>query len=183
MSEQRVSGRYAKSLIDLAIEQKVLESIYADMVSFRKVLEQNHALVNLLKSPVVPGDKKMAVLHKAFEGSFQKLTLAFMDIVVRKKRDYYLPDIAAAFIEQYYEINMITTAHVKTAVSVSEQVTSEVRSFIEKQTGKKVMLETSVDPNLIGGLVIQMEDKLYDASISGKLRKAKQELLNTHISK
>jgi F-type H+-transporting ATPase subunit delta len=72
---------------------------------------------------------------------------------------------------------------VKTAVAVSDEVIAEVRSFIEKQTGKKVILETSVNPELIGGLVIQMEDKLYDASISGKLRKAKQELLNTYISK
>ena len=58
-----------------------------------------------------------------------------------------------------------------------------MKSFLEKQTGKKVILETTVDPEIIGGLVIQMEDKLYDASISGKLRKAKQELLNTYISK
>ena len=71
----------------------------------------------------------------------------------------------------------------KTAVAVSDEVIAEVRTFIEKQTGKKVILETSVNPELIGGLVIQMEDKLYDASISGKLRKAKQELLNTYISK
>ena len=106
-----------------------------------------------------------------------------MEIVIRKKREYYLPDIAIAFIGQYNDINKITTANVKTAVAVSDEVIAEVRTFIEKQTGKKVILETSVNPELIGGLVIQMEDKLYDASISGKLRKAKQELLNTYISK
>jgi F-type H+-transporting ATPase subunit delta len=111
------------------------------------------------------------------------MTISFMEIVIRKKREYYLPDIALAFIGQYNDINKITTANVKTAVAVSDEVIAEVRSFIEKQTGKKVILETSVNPELIGGLVIQMEDKLYDASISGKLRKAKQELLNTYISK
>jgi F-type H+-transporting ATPase subunit delta len=62
-------------------------------------------------------------------------------------------------------------------------VINEVKAFIEKQTGKKVILETAVNADIIGGLVIQMEDKLYDSSISGKLRKAKQELLNTYISK
>jgi F-type H+-transporting ATPase subunit delta len=72
---------------------------------------------------------------------------------------------------------------VKTAVAVSDAVIAEVRTFIEQQTGKKVILETAVDADIIGGLVIQMEDKLYDASISGKLRKAKQDLLNTYISK
>ncbi len=88
-----------------------------------------------------------------------------------------------SFIEQYNQINKITTAKIKTATTIGDQAIDEVRAFIEKQTGKKVVLETSVDPSLIGGLVIQMEDKLYDASISGKLKKAKQELLNTYISK
>jgi len=183
MSEQRVSGRYAKSLIDLAIEQKKLEAINADILAFRSVIAHTPALVNMLKSPVVQGDKKFAVINKVFGASFNPLTISFMEIVIRKKREYYLPDIAIAFIAQYNEINKITTANVKTAVAVSDSVIAEVRAFIEKQTGKKVNLETSVDPEIIGGLVIQMEDKLYDASISGKLKKAKQELLNTYISK
>lgn len=183
MSEQRVSGRYAKSLIDLAIEQNKLEAINADILAFRATLEGTPALTNMLKSPVVQGDKKFAVINKVFGASFNALTISFMEIVIRKKREYYLPDIAIAFVEQYNEINKITTAKVKTAVAVSNEVINEVRSFIEKQTGKKVLLETSVDADIIGGLVIQMEDKLYDASISGKLKKAKQDLLNTYISK
>jgi F-type H+-transporting ATPase subunit delta len=183
MAEQRVSGRYAKSLIDLAIEQNKLEAIYADILAFKSAIDANPALGLLFKSPIVQGDKKLAVIKKVFASSFNPMTISFMEIVIRKKREYYLPDIALAFIGQYNDINKITTANVKTAVAVSDEVIAEVRSFIEKQTGKKVILETSVNPELIGGLVIQMEDKLYDASISGKLRKAKQELLNTYISK
>jgi F-type H+-transporting ATPase subunit delta len=183
MAEQRVSGRYAKSLIDLAIEQSKLEAIYADMLAFKSAIDANPALGLLFRSPIVQGDKKLAVIKKVFASSFNAMTISFMEIVIRKKREYYLPDIAIAFIGQYNDINKITTANVKTAVAVSDDVIAEVRAFIEKQTGKKVILETSVNPELIGGLVIQMEDKLYDASISGKLRKAKQELLNTYISK
>jgi F-type H+-transporting ATPase subunit delta len=183
MSEQRVSGRYAKSLIDLAIEQNKLEVINADILAFSSALKANPSLGKMLKSPIVQGDKKFAVIQKVFAASFDKMTMSFMDIVIRKKREYYLPDIAIAFIGQYNEINKITTAKVKTAVAVSDAVIAEVRTFIEQQTGKKVILETAVDADIIGGLVIQMEDKLYDASISGKLRKAKQDLLNTYISK
>ncbi len=170
-------------MIDLAIEQNKLEAIHADILAFSAAIQATPSLGKMLKSPIVQGDKKFAVIQKAFAASFDKLTLSFMDIVIRKKREYYLPDIATAFIGQYNEINKITTAKIKTAVAVSDTVVSEVRTFIEQQTGKKVVLETAVDADLIGGLVIQMEDKLYDASISGKLKKAKQDLLNTYISK
>jgi F-type H+-transporting ATPase subunit delta len=183
MSEQRVSGRYAKSLIDLAVEQNLLEVINADILAFKAAIDQNHALESLFKNPIVKGDKKLAIIKQIFGSSFNKLTISFFEIVIEKKREYYLLDIAIAFIAQYNVINKITTAKVKTAVVVSNEVINEVRAFIEKQTGKKVILETTVDPELIGGLVIQMEDNLYDASISGKLKKAKHELLNTYISK
>ncbi|MCF8254382.1 MAG: ATP synthase F1 subunit delta [Bacteroidia bacterium] len=183
MSEHRVSGRYAKSLIDLAIANNCLEAIKADILAFKKAIEENSSLAKMFKSPIVKGDKKQAIVHQIFGSSFNKLTLDFMDIVIRKNREYYLPDMAVAFIGQYNEINKITTASVKTAVAISDAVVNEVREFIEKQTGKKVILETQVDADIIGGLVIQMEDKLYDASISGKLKKAKQDLLNTYISK
>jgi F-type H+-transporting ATPase subunit delta len=183
MSEQRVSGRYAKSLIDLAIEQNLLEAINADILAFKAAIEQNRALESLFRNPIVKGDKKLTILKQIFGASFNKLTISFFEIVIDKKREYYLLDIANAFVAQYNVINKITTAKVKTAVTISAEVIAEVKSFLEKQTGKKVILETTVDPEIIGGLVIQMEDKLYDASISGKLRKAKHELLNTYISK
>jgi len=183
MAEQRVSGRYAKSLIDLAVAQNKLDLIYADMLVFQTTLDANPALVVLFKSPIVQGDKKLAVVNKIFAASFNPITISFLEIVIRKKREYYLPDMATAFIGIYNDINNITSAKVTTAVAVSDTVINEVKAFIEKQTGKKVILETAVNADIIGGLVIQMEDKLYDSSISGKLRKAKQELLNTYISK
>jgi F-type H+-transporting ATPase subunit delta len=85
--------------------------------------------------------------------------------------------------KQYNEINKIATASVKTAVEASAEIKAEIKNFLQQQSGKNVELKMHVDPSLIGGVMIQMEDRLYDASISGSLRKAKQQLLNTYISK
>ena len=183
MSEYRVSGRYAKSLMGLAVEKNILETIHADILVFKNTVTQTPALLIMLKSPIVNSDKKNTVIKQIFEKAVNPLTMSFFDIVIRKNREYYLLDIANAFIDQYNQINKITTARIKTAITIGDEAINEVKAFIEKQTGKKVILETSVDPNLIGGLIIQMEDKLYDASISGKLKKAKHDLLNTYISK
>ncbi|MFN5885317.1 MAG: FoF1 ATP synthase subunit delta, partial [Bacteroidota bacterium] len=72
---------------------------------------------------------------------------------------------------------------IKTAVALDEKTYAEVKDFIAKSTGKNIELKTTVQPELIGGIVVKMEDRLFDASIKGKLQQVKQELLNTYISK
>jgi F-type H+-transporting ATPase subunit delta len=183
MSEYRVASRYAKSLIDLSKEQGSLDVVYKDMKDFLDTLKRNTQIEVLLKSPVITGDNKMAVLKKIFEKAYHKNTMALFDIVVRKNRAMFLHAIAQGFIEQYNTLNNIMKASVKTAYAIDDKLREEVKQFIEKYSGKKVELQTIVDPQLIGGLVIQMGDKLFDASIAGKLSKAKKELLNTYISK
>jgi F-type H+-transporting ATPase subunit delta len=183
MSELRVASRYAKSLIDLSKEQQILDKVRDDLNVFQRTLHQNVSLQNMLKSPVINNGDKIAILKKVFEKSFQKLTTDFFMIVVRKNRSAVLEAISHSFMDQYNEFNNIIKASVKTAQAIDATVTAEVTSFIEKQSGKKVALNATVDPSLIGGLVIQVGDNLYDASISGSLNKVKQNLLNTYISK
>lgn len=183
MSEFRVASRYAKSLIDLAIEKNVLDAIFNDITAFKQTLAQNPALLNLFKSPIVTGDKKNAVVKNIFGSSFNALTIAFFEIIIRKRRDQYLPVMVDAFMAQYRQLKGISLASVTTAVPLNAGLMAEIRSFIEKQTGNTAEIQVAVDANLIGGMVIQIGDKLYDASITGKLKKAKNNLLNTYISK
>lgn len=183
MSEFRVAGRYAKSLIDLSKEQNNLEQLHGDMTSFLSVLKKNPQLEATLKSPVIIGEKKFAVLNKIFGTSFHPTSIGFFQIIIRKNRGMFLKAIAEAFILQYNEIKNIAKAEIKTAVALDEKTFAEVRNFIAKDTGKNIELKNTVDPSLIGGIVVLMEDRLYDASIKGKLQKLKHELLNTYISK
>ena len=87
MSEYRVSARYAKSILDLANEQKCIDAILADMNTFIATVASNKELRNLLSSPIINGDKKMSVLKSVFEKGFQALTISFFAIVIRKKRE------------------------------------------------------------------------------------------------
>ncbi|MEI6595815.1 MAG: ATP synthase F1 subunit delta [Bacteroidota bacterium] len=183
MSETRVANRYAKALIDFSVEQNNLEVILNDMKFFLKTLKQNHQIESMLKSPVIVGGDKIAILKKIFDKDLHKDTIRFFEIVIRKNRGFYLNVIAKVFIEQYNILNNIMQATVKTAQAIDDKLKEEIKQFIEKYMGKKVELKSIVDPKLIGGLMIQMDDKLFDASISGKLNKLKQDLLNTYISK
>jgi F-type H+-transporting ATPase subunit delta len=183
MSESKVAARYAKALLDLALEQNQLDAIAGNMKDFLDTIRKNPQLDVLLKSPVITGDHKMAVVKRVFEKSYHKNTIAFFDILIRKNRSYYVKGAVQAFMHLYKIHNKIITASIKTAQPINDNLTNEVKQFIEKYSGKKVELTSSIDPRLIGGLVIQMEDKLFDASISGKLSKVKHDLLNSYISK
>lgn len=183
MSEFRVANRYAKSLLDLSKEQNSLDVVFSDMKTFLDVMTKSPELEKMLKSPLIHGDKKMSVINLLFGKSFHKNTLAFFDIIIRKKREFYLKGVAKAFVEQYNKLNNVAIASVKTATAIDQSVLEEIRLFIEKQTGKKIEVKFQVEPELIGGLVVQMDDKLFDASISGKLQKIKNDLLNSYISK
>ncbi|MCU0423188.1 MAG: ATP synthase F1 subunit delta [Bacteroidia bacterium] len=183
MSEHRVASRYAKSLIDLAIEKNIVDAVLADMNTFLAVAHNNSDFASMLKSPVIGGDKKNAVITGIFSKYCQVLTMDFFKIIIRKGREKYLEAIAKNYIEQYNKLNNIIKASIKTAVPVGEQLLNEVKQFLEAQTGKKVQLSSTVDAKLIGGIMVMVEDKLFDATIAGKLDKLKHELINSYISK
>jgi len=183
MSEFKVANRYAKALVDLLQNNNNLDKGYKDMVEFKEVLRKNPALMSLLKSPIIHGHKKVAVMRAVFEKSFMKETMDFFALVIEKKREFYLDVIAEMFVEQYNEIRNIGTATVTSAVSLDASTQESVRKFIEKFTGKTIELTSVVDSSLIGGIIIHADNRLYDASIAGNLNKAKQQLLNTYISK
>jgi F-type H+-transporting ATPase subunit delta len=178
MSEIRISSRYAKSLFDLAIEQNVLEAVHNDMLLFSNISAGNPSLAGLLKSPIIDGDKKLAVLNDIFSRSFNKLSLIFLSTLVKKRREKYLPGIAAEFLSFYKELNNIITARVTTATLISDDARKQIKENLQKQTGKTIELETSVDPAIIGGIKIQVGDKLFDDSIARQLNNLKLHLLN-----
>lgn len=178
MSEIRIAARYAKSLMELAVEKDLLEQVNFDMRSLQAVAKQNPDLVNMLKSPVIKADKKTAVMQAVFGNSFNKLTQMFVDIVIRKRREMFLPLIASEFAKQYNQRNGIASATVTSAAPLTDGMQASVKEFIEKETNARVDLKTQVNPDIIGGLVIRIEDNLYDSSIAKKLNLLKKELIH-----
>lgn len=176
MSEIRIASRYAKSLIELANEQNSMEAVHADMELLSATCKASKELVTMLKSPIIRADKKRQILETGFTG-FNKLTRLFVDAVVRKGREAYLPLIAKEAIRMYNEQHNIASATVTTASALDAKMMGEIQKTLETKTGKKIVLESEVDPSLIGGLVVRMGDSLFDASISKQLKNIKKELV------
>ena len=185
MSASNIASRYAKALMDLAIERDELSGVHGDVELFDKTLDSNKDLLLLLKSPIVNTDKKQTILTKIFGGSFSETTNAFMGIVLRKRREAFLPEIVDAFIEQYRAHKSITTAELTTAVPVDAALLVKVKNMVLAHTGREnIELTTKVDNNLIGGFILTFDDKLYDSSISHKLAKLRKQFVeNKYIKK
>lgn len=176
MSDIRIASRYANSLIGLAEEQGVVDAVQADMLLLKETCAANKDLVNMLRSPIILASDKQAVLAKSFS-SFQKLSSLFLQTVVRKGREAHLPMIAAEFLEQYNTKRNIATAVVTTATAINSDMQAQIKKELEAKTGKTIQIETAVDPKLIGGLVVRMNDSLFDASIANSLKNIKKELV------
>jgi len=171
MPNPRLASRYAKSIIDLAIEKGQLEEVYADMQWLHSVCKSNRDFVTVLKSPVITGDKKIKILAAVSGDKFSQLTTAFNRLLVTKGRESNIPEIAIAFISQYKEHKKIYTLKLTTATPLSAEVKNAIIEQVKKEGGfENIELEEKVDKNIIGGFVLQVGDKLVDASISYDLK-------------
>jgi F-type H+-transporting ATPase subunit delta len=180
MLNPRLAGRYAKSLIGLAIEKGQLEEVYSDMLFLNKVVRESRDFTVLLKSPVVNSDKKQAVFDAVTSsGKLSPLTLAFARLLVTKSREGVLPEIIKAFIDQYKAHKGIHVVKLTTAAPVSEELKSAIISKVQSQTSmKNIELKTEVREDIIGGFLLELGDTLVDASISYDLNKIKSQFMN-----
>lgn len=172
----KAGARYAKSLIDLSTEQNVLEQIKNDMVLFEEVVDNNSELEAILKNPIVPLDKKSGILNDVFGNKVHQITQSFLKLVVNKGRAGILFDTAKQFIEQYNHIKGIVTAEVTSAIALTDSAKAEIVGLVKKELGaKEVLVKEKVNENLIGGFVLKVGDKQFDASIANGLNKLKRE--------
>lgn len=171
MPNPRLATRYAKSLIDLAIEKGQLEKVYADMQWLHGVTKSNRDFVSLLRSPIIKADAKKKILEAVTKGNVSEMTAAFNNLLITKGRESNLPEIAAAVITSYKEHKNIHTIKLTTASPVSESVKTAIVNQVKKSAGiENVELEEKIDAEIIGGFVLQVGDKLVDASIAYDLK-------------
>lgn len=178
MSEFRVASRYAKSMLNLAIEQKLEDKVRDDMQLIADTCEENRPLVVILKNPVIKFDKKMNILRKLFEGKVNPLVIRFLELMSRKNRANLLPDIAKVWIDFYNEHKNIIKADITSAAPLTSEARKKVMDAVTAKTGKKVVLEEKIDKDIIGGYILNIKDEQIDSSISGKLNALRRQLVN-----
>ncbi|MEA3461174.1 MAG: ATP synthase F1 subunit delta [Bacteroidota bacterium] len=182
MNESQISVRYAKALFKSASEQQILDKVYKDMEVLTSTCKLEE-FQNMLVVPTLQPSQKIKVLRAIFEKHVSKITLSMIDLVVKNKREAYLPGIARYFRDLYRKEEGVRTATLVTAQPVDESAVNGIRTLIKKAYDSDVELSSSVDGDVIGGFVLTIEDMRYDASVASNLRKLKKQLLQTSIEK
>lgn len=177
MSSHRASVRYAKSVLELAQEQNSLEKVKEDMLLITKTIDENRELDVVLKNPIVPADKKKAILKALFEKRVQPLTYKAFELIVSKSRESILDEIAIAFINEYNTLKGIAVASVSTPYALDDKQRKEISKIVADITGMKVELTEIVDEDLIGGFVLKIGDKQIDESVKTKLANIQRALV------
>jgi F-type H+-transporting ATPase subunit delta len=183
MDISAIRVRYAKALFSLAKEKNELETLKIDVEKVAKVCDHSPDFINLLESPVIPTTKKSGLIAQIFKTEVSPLTLKFLLLILHNNREEYIPGICRNFLGLIRKDQNIKSATLVTATEIEQKTFNKIKTLIEKELKATVELNSQIDPEIIGGLILRIDDKQYDASITTQLRKIKQEFLETELRK
>jgi F-type H+-transporting ATPase subunit delta len=178
MRQPKVAQRYAKALFDLSLEKGQLEQVMGDLENITGL--KNKELDLYLSSPVIKGEKKTAVFEAIFSKHVTPLTISFFKLVFAKGRSIAITEIIEAFAGMFRKEKGIQVVEMTTAVQISSELKQSILKSltdINMLKDKKIELKEKVDVSIIGGLVLQIEDKLFDASIKHDLQFIKRQFV------
>ena len=168
MQKIRAAKRYAKALLEYAIEKQQVDIVFQEMTILLKVMNENIEFQRLLLSPIVKSKVKRNVLLQLFPDK-SDLVRQLIEVLVRNKRLSLTKAIAKSYLTLYHEYKEKQIAQVTTAEPLSENLKEQVLSKIKELTGNNnIELKNKIDPSIIGGFILRVGDLQYNASISHK---------------
>lgn len=162
--------RYALALLELAEEAKSLPRVEKDLKSFKAMYESSEDMKHLAESPVFAIEDKVAALTAvAKKAKLSPLTTQFIGTVAGNRRAAELPGIISAFSEMLARRRGTQVAKVSSATKLTAAQLTTIKSQLKTSLGRTVDIETTVDPDLLGGFVVRIGSRLYDSSLKTKL--------------
>ena len=173
--------RYAKAFFQIAKEKNMLGQLKTDIETIFGICNNSPEFIYLLNSPVIKSSKKAELIETIFQTAVNQETLNFLMLITQNKRETEIPGICRNFLELSRKDQNIKTAMLFTAAEINPSVIDKIKSIIEKELNTNVELSTKVNHDMIGGIILRVDDKQYDASVATQLKKIKQQLLNAEI--
>jgi F-type H+-transporting ATPase subunit delta len=179
-----LAKRYAQALFDLAVELKQLEEVAKDMILINSVLDASRELRRVLDNPVLDDYKKVKILDSLFGSKTNKLTIKFLHLIVKKGREGILTQTCKAFEVIYKDYKNIMPVTITLAADINEKTKKEILDKLAQITKKELEVTEVVNPDIIGGFVLNFEDYQYNNSVKVQLQRlAKVFSDNLYVSK
>lgn len=189
MKDVSVAGRYAQALL-LLIERHTaagperidrLERVLDDLRGLTELVRPGSRIGDLLSHPQVRPEDKRAVLKKALDGRADRGVVVFADLLLRKKRLPLMPQIARDFAAIVDRAKGLQHAQVVSAVPLSADELARLHAGLEKRTGKKITIDTVIDPSLVGGAYARIGDRIIDRSVRTLLQSIANKLYEVSV--
>lgn len=183
MTSRAAAVRYARALFDVTRQENLdVEGLDRDLAEFSELVTGNEALHRVLSNPAIPPSRKRAAVDELLKlVSFAPPLARLLQLLADRDRLVLLPDLSQAFRERVMDFQQVVRAQVTTAVPLPPDKVSALQQGIAHATGRKVHLESSVDPSLIGGAVTRIGSTVYDGSVTTQLMKLKERLTEAEV--
>ena len=177
MSSTRAAIRYAKAILEIADSKKAASEVSADMALIASTITGNSELSSFIHNPLVITETKKDVVSEVF-ASVNAVTKSLFHLLLENKRFEILDGIAIEYNKLFDIMNDVEVAKVTTAIPMDAALEAKVSAKIATISNKKITIENIVDPAIIGGFILRIGDKQYNASIADRLQVLKRELSN-----
>ena len=172
-----VGDRYAESLFDLAKEENKVTQYLDDIKLVGEVLDSDPQIVQFFNHVLIENDKKIQLLDQSFKGNVDQYVLNFLKLLVQSRRIRYIDDIVKSYINLSNQYLGIKEGMIYTPYELTDQQIQDIEKAISQKENKKVTLKVSIDPSLLGGIKVQIANRIYDGTIKNKVEMLKKELL------
>lgn len=177
MDNGKISVRYARALLNLAHQEQCEKEVYDGMMR----LSNNYDLAiaqfdEILTNPIIATNEKVSLLKSAVGDPLHPCLSRFIEFVAEQKRESSIYRIALKFQEMYRESKDILLTHVTTASELPDQTLRKLKGFVEQNFDCQAEMHITIDPSLIGGFILDIENDRMDASVAGQLEALKKKL-------
>lgn len=180
---KRVSSIYGDALFDLALEEDRMDDLAEEISAVKKVFLQNEELFKLLNHPEVHKSEKLAFVENAFQGEISEEVLGFLHVIIKKDRYNEIIPVCDRFLQRVKRHRGIGEATVTSAVTLSEDQKSAVeKRLLEVSRYQSLEIDYKVEPSILGGLIIRMDDRVVDSSLKTQIDTLSRQLSQIQLS-
>lgn len=165
-----VGKRYASSLFEVALELKKIDNFHSQLEFIREVFTSEEKLLAILEHPRISRGEKRSLIENIFKANVSKEILNFLFIIIDKRREDSLMDIIKEYNNIFKEYKGIVDIEAVTAVPMGEESKNRLKLVLKNKFHKEINLSNRVDPSIIGGVLLKMDEKVIDSSLKNQLK-------------
>jgi F-type H+-transporting ATPase subunit delta len=176
-----IASRYARALFQFAADRQAEDKVFEDIRMVEKILSEIAQLKSALKNPLLGKDVKKQLLITSCGGKVHPVFERFIDLTLQNKREALLHNVALKYMDFYYESKNLAIVRLTTAFPLERDLENKLILSIKNLIHKDLMVEKKVEPNIIGGFILEIGDLRWDGSISRQLKKIHEKLTTGSI--